>query len=90
MESVSFIIPHKGREGMLIETIRSISALDYPHEQLEIVLVSQNPSVSADIRRAAGTINLQVIESSPNNTISREILELNGRKAATLPFWMPT
>jgi GT2 family glycosyltransferase len=70
MESVSFIIPHKGREGMLIETIRSIAALDYPHEQLEIVLVSQNPSVSADIRRAAGTINLQVIESSPNNTIS--------------------
>ena len=38
MDSVSFIIPHKGRENMLIETIDSIAALEYPHEQLEIVL----------------------------------------------------
>lgn len=70
MESVSFIIPHKGRENMLIETIVSIAALEYPHELLEIVLVSQNPAVSEEVAQAAGNITLQVIESSPDNTIS--------------------
>ena len=70
MDSVSFIIPHKGRENMLIETIDSIAALEYPHEQLEIVLVSQNPAVSEDVKQAAGNITLQVIESTPDNTIS--------------------
>ena len=70
MDSVSFIIPHKGRENMLIETIGSIAALEYPQEQLEIVLVSQNPAVSEDVKQAAGNITLQVIESTPDNTIS--------------------
>jgi len=70
MDSVSFIIPHKGRENMLIETIGSIAALEYPHEKLEIVLVSQNPAVSEDVKQAAGNITLQVIESTPDNTIS--------------------
>ena len=70
MDSVSFIIPHKGRENMLIETIGSIAALEYPHEQLDIVLVSQNPAVSDDVKQAAGNITLQVIESTPDNTIS--------------------
>lgn len=70
MEKVSFIIPHKGREGMLIETIDSIVALDYPADLLEIVLVSQNPSVSQAIEQATGNISLKIINSSPDNTIS--------------------
>lgn len=70
MEKVSFIIPHKGREGMLIETITSIAALNYPAELLEIILVSQNPSVSDALVSAAGDIHLTVLKSDAENTIS--------------------
>ena len=76
MESVSFIIPHKGRENMLIETIVSIAALEYPHELLEIVLVSQTPAVSEEVAQAAGNLTLQVIERSAPARL----------KAATLLF----
>ena len=40
--NTSFIIPHKGREDMLIETLTSIAGLTTPKEQYEVVLVSQN------------------------------------------------
>ena len=70
MEKVSFIIPHKGREGMLIETITSIAALNYPAELIEIIVVSQNPSVSDALVTAAGDIHLTVLKSDAENTIS--------------------
>ena len=44
--NTSFIIPHKGREDMLIETLTSIAGLTTPKEQYEVVLVSQNKEIS--------------------------------------------
>ena len=43
---VAFIIPHKGREEMLIQTLRSIAGLDRDGFEVEVHLVTQNTSVS--------------------------------------------
>lgn len=46
---VSFIIPHKGREEMLLATLRSILALEHDGLQLEVLIVSQNTSNSSEL-----------------------------------------
>lgn len=42
MKKVSFVIPHKGREEFLRQTIQAIFSLDYDHSQLEVIVVTQN------------------------------------------------
>lgn len=69
-QKVSFIIPHKGREAMLIDTIESIAKQNYSAEDIEIILVSQNPEVSEQVAKASGEVSLLIISSSENNTIS--------------------
>lgn len=44
-DKVTFIIPHKGREEMLKQTIQSISELDYDMALLEVLVVTQNDSL---------------------------------------------
>lgn len=70
MAKVSFIIPHKGREGMLIDTLHSIASQDYPSSAMEVILVSQNTTVSEAVLAAAGEVTLHVLYSSEGNTIS--------------------
>lgn len=43
---ISFIIPHKGREEFLAQTIASIHELDVGGNQVEIVVVTQNATFS--------------------------------------------
>ncbi len=69
---VSFIIPHKGRLEMLKETIVSILNLDYDQTQLEIIVVSQNDSLSSN-ELVANDINNQVtvVLADEKGTISK-------------------
>ncbi|WP_394221200.1 glycosyltransferase [Alteromonas gracilis] len=68
--NTSFIIPHKGREDMLIETLTSIANLQTPQEQYEVILVSQNKEISTALSEFKETVNLRVVHSDDNNTIS--------------------
>ncbi|MDG1734062.1 MAG: glycosyltransferase family A protein [Thalassotalea sp.] len=65
---VSFIIPHKGREELLIHTLHSIFAQQC-EQQIEVIVVSQNENFGAE-RMFAQKHNLQVIKASTDLTIS--------------------
>ena len=67
---ITFIIPHKGREAMLIDTVKSIAAQQIASDQLEIIVVSQNQQASPSLYDAAGNIALSVIHNDEKNTIS--------------------
>jgi glycosyltransferase involved in cell wall biosynthesis len=43
---ISFIIPHKGRFEMLLETIESVGQQSFDLSNIEIIIVSQTPSIS--------------------------------------------
>ncbi|TRX57932.1 glycosyltransferase [Thalassomonas sp. M1454] len=65
---VSFIIPHKGREEMLVQTLDSIFAQDFMQE-FEVIVVSQNEFFAAEKLFIEKT-NLKVIQASTALTIS--------------------
>ncbi len=67
---VSFIIPHKGRESMLLDTLSSIIALDYPKDKLEVIVVSQNESASESLSALKEEVPLTVIFNQTDKTIS--------------------
>lgn len=66
----SFIIPHKGREQLLIETIQSICQQDFDLAQIEIILVSQNDVISDEIDALKSKISLSVFQRPEGETIS--------------------
>lgn len=67
--SVSFIIPHKGREAFLQETLKSIIALETA-DSVEVVIVTQNTGLSPETLAAQHHLHLQVINADPALTIS--------------------
>lgn len=67
---VSFIIPHKGREAMLIDTLESISAQQCNIATFDIILVTQNDSVSDSVKQAARETPLTIVEVNTAQTIS--------------------
>jgi glycosyltransferase involved in cell wall biosynthesis len=68
--SVTFIIPHKGREAMLIDTLKSIAAQQLDGEHIDIVLVTQNETVSSELLLAVGSVPLQIHYVKEEQTIS--------------------
>lgn len=66
---LSFIIPHKGREAFLIETLESISA-QQTQVVFEVILVSQNETPYSSLEKFTDAINLQVIYAQGIKTIS--------------------
>jgi len=66
----SFIIPHKGREEMLVKTIQSIAGLDSPKTEFEVIIVSQNKSVSGVVSSFGNMFKLTVIHNEEEHTIS--------------------
>ena len=69
-EKISFIIPHMGREAMLIETLHSILGLHYPKENIEVIVVSQNDEISETLSSFKDNLDLSVIFNQTNKTIS--------------------
>ena len=67
---VSFIIPHKGREELLRQTVDSILALDFPNGDFEIIIVSQNVSLTFDQLNEAHKNKITVIHRPTSDTIS--------------------
>ncbi len=65
---ISFIIPHKGREEMLWQTIESISKQSIDKAQIEVIIVSQNNSLS--VPESLSDINCQIELLTSNLTIS--------------------
>lgn len=68
--TASFIIPHKGREAMLIETLESIAAQRCDTLTYEVIVVSQNASASEAIEAFKSRMPLTVLFNKEGNTIS--------------------
>ena len=49
IKSFAFIIPHKGREQFLLQTIRSVAAQDYDLSKIEVIVVTQNERLSDEL-----------------------------------------
>ena len=47
---VTFILPHKGRDALLKQTVQSIHALDFDQKALEIIVVTQNTTLEIPSR----------------------------------------
>jgi GT2 family glycosyltransferase len=69
MNFVSFIIPHRGREGLLRETIASV-ARQNASVDFDIIVVTQNQVVAPETLAAAGEVPTRVISVDTALTIS--------------------
>lgn len=69
-KKVSFIIPHYGREQLLIQSIQSIVDQDYDLEQVEVILVTQNDNLSEPVHRFQDHIDLTILTQAAKCTIS--------------------
>jgi glycosyltransferase involved in cell wall biosynthesis len=67
---VTFIIPHKGRFEMLIQTIESISAQTWALEQLEVLVVSQTPQIAEQVLCNEAKLTVKVFIRPESETIS--------------------
>ncbi len=67
---ISFIIPHKGRVDLLNLTVQSIikQAKSNPHLNIDIVIVTQNQSLSLGV--SSKDVDLQIIERPESDSIS--------------------
>jgi len=68
--AVSFIIPHKGRETFLQQTLQSISTQDFELGHLEIILVTQNTTISEEVLSYSKQLTLKVFYRPESETIS--------------------
>ncbi len=68
--SVTFIIPHKGREEMLVDTLQSIAAQDAPDVSISVVVVSQNTSHQIPAELLA-QLDISIHHIQPDWTISQ-------------------
>lgn len=67
---LSFIIPHKGRQALLIETLESIWQQNYDHEKIEIIIVTQNHEMAVTDLPSANTGQVSLIKADQTKTIS--------------------
>lgn len=68
----SFIIPHLGRENMLIDTLRSISLLELDQVIIEVIIVTKNKTLLFDTTILSKKMRI-IIEHVPMNvTISKQ------------------
>jgi glycosyltransferase involved in cell wall biosynthesis len=70
MTSVAFIIPHMGREALLIDTLNSIVALNKDNVNVCVIVASKNESFSDELLRYKQFLAIQFIPISKNVTIS--------------------
>jgi glycosyltransferase involved in cell wall biosynthesis len=67
---VSFIIPHKGRFEMLIQTLESISKQACDLRQIEVIVVSQTPEIQQQSLLGDSALSLKVFIRPERDTIS--------------------
>ena len=66
---MSFIIPHKGREEMLLQTVDSILKQEYELNQVDIHIVTQNKSLT--VLQRLNNDRISIHYETGNQTISR-------------------
>ena len=67
---ISFIIPHKGRFEMLIQTLESISEQAHSLSDIEIIIVSQTDTINQQILLNTPELTLQLFIRPEHETIS--------------------
>ncbi|WP_289030479.1 glycosyltransferase family A protein [uncultured Paraglaciecola sp.] len=67
---VSFIIPHKGRFEMLIQTLESISLQTCNQNDIEVIVVSQTPEIQQQVLSTNNALSLSVHIRPTSETIS--------------------
>ena len=67
---VSFIIPHKGREEMLIQTLQSVGMQTLSEDEYEVIVVSQNKTFSNALYELKKQIPLTLMLNDSKHTIS--------------------
>lgn len=70
-KKISFIIPHYGRENLLVMAIQSIVDQDYDLEQIEVILVTQNKELSETVHSFQNQVSLSVLTQEQSQTISQ-------------------
>jgi len=71
-KQVSFIIPHMGREQMLIDTLSSIAQQSFELAQIEVLIVTKNDELSEQVKAFEKRFDMQVIHAEPALTISHQ------------------
>lgn len=69
-KKVSFIIPHRGREEMLIQTIESISQQEFELSNLEVIIVTQNQRLESKAHLESLPIDIRIFMLDGSKTIS--------------------
>ena len=72
LHTVSFVIPHKGRETMLIQTLESIAALDQTGFAVDVIIVTKNITpltIAAELQKQ---LTLRVLQAPDTVTISAQ------------------
>ncbi len=69
---VSFIIPHMGREKMLLQTLDSISAQSIDTNTIEVIVVSKNLTVSDELDQYDKLSNFKFVTVDKGLTISQQ------------------
>ncbi|MDB4476065.1 glycosyltransferase family 2 protein [bacterium] len=67
--SVSFVIPHKGREVFLQQTLQSIVALE-GQQNKSVFVVTQNEQLSSETLTFSEQLDLRVLYAEPSMTIA--------------------
>jgi glycosyltransferase involved in cell wall biosynthesis len=70
MSSIAFIIPHMGREALLLETLASIAKLKHPGLEISVVVVSKNESFSEALLAYKSVLEINFIKVDLSVTIS--------------------
>nr|WP_297347999.1 glycosyltransferase [uncultured Glaciecola sp.] len=71
-EQCSFIIPHLGRENMLVDTLTSISLLDKTAIDIEVIIVTKNEKLHFDVAALSNNITIHIIYAPQHVTISAQ------------------
>lgn len=69
-KQISFIIPHKGREKFLQQTLESIVHQDFDLSLIEVIIVTQNKSLSAVTQKYGDKLTLSIYARPDSDTIS--------------------
>ncbi len=67
---ISFVIPHYGREHLLVQAVQSIIDQSFDLEKVEVIIATQNSELSEAIKAYKRKIALTILPQSSTNTIS--------------------
>ena len=70
-KTVSFVIPHKGREDLLRKTLESISEQVFDLSLVEVLIITQNSEISAEITNSIAELDYTIHTRPVSNTISK-------------------